>query len=222
MPYLNAMTKSLNKLWSELIDCSHLVEDRVQKACALLHGEDRTLAQEIILSDYEIDEMQMEIEEQCLRLIARFQPVARDLRLLMATIKINSEVERIGDMAVNMAARIKEVPPEELEQAAIDFSGLCGKAQKIFRQSLESLVKQDIDLAHQIFLMDDTVDGICDGIYAAVHTGLKDPGILGPTLLNLHLLAGYLERIADRSVNIAEEVVFMIEGEITRQELYAA
>ena len=212
--------QSRRNLWSELNDLCSLVEARVQKVCNMLTNGSPDKAKEIISSDYEIDDMQIIIEEHCIRLIALHQPMARDLRLLMGTYKINDEVERIGDMAVNIATRIRTMDPADFKNMPIDFTPMCDQVLAMFRQSLDALLNQDLDLAHQTFLLDEVVDDQCSEIYDLVNAKMCEPDASGPVLLNMHLLAGYLERIADRSVNIAEEVIFMVEGEIIREKQY--
>lgn len=205
--------ESLNK---KLLTMGALAEDRVRKAVTVIETHDEELIESIIRSDYEIDEMEVEIEEDCLKILALHQPVASDLRFLITVIKINNEIERIGDMAVNIAKRVGVIAKTSTVKSGFDFGVMSEHVIKMLKMSLDALVRRDAAMARQIFLIDDEVDAIRNEAYQTVHKMLlkypEHPGCM----INTYLLARHLERIADRATNIAEEVVYLVEGEIVR------
>ena len=207
----------LIKLNKKLLKLSTMVEERVRKATQVIESKDQDIIQSIIVFDYEVDEMEVEIEEDCLKILALHQPVARDLRFLITVIKINSEMERIGDYAVNIAKRVDNISKFK-HQAAItyDFSTMSDKVVSMLKNSIDALVHSDAALAKSIFVDDDVVDMCRTRCYEDIKERIKkDPDHPGYHI-NTYLLARHLERIADRAVNIAEEVVYLVEGTITR------
>jgi len=195
-----------------------LVEDRVQKACLAMQSRDEELLREIIGSDWEIDEMEIEIEEECLKILALHQPVARDLRLLVAIIKINNELERIADIAVNIAKRVQTISKDSSLTFAIDYQPMASVVQAMFKMCLDALVLEDADLARRVFLRDEKVDQLRNKAYKGVIRELNSEPGHAACLVNLYLLARHLERMGDRTTNIAEEVIYLVEGEIVRGE----
>lgn len=207
----------LTKLNKKLLKLSTMVEERVRRAAQVIESKDQQVIQDIIVSDYQVDEMEIEIEEDCLKILALHQPVARDLRFLIAVIKINSEMERIADYAVHIAKRVDNIAKFK-HQAAVsyDFSKMSDKVVSMLKNSIDSLVNGDAKLAKTIFLDDDIVDTCRTRCYEDIKERIKkDPEHPGYHI-NTYLLARHLERIADRAVNIAEEVVYLVEGNITR------
>lgn len=207
----------LTKLNKKLLKMTAMVEERVRKAAKVIESKDPAVIQSIILADYEVDDMEIEIEEDCLKILALHQPVARDLRFLIAVIKINNEMERIADIAVNIAKRVDNIAKFK-HQAAVsyDFSKMSEKVLAMLKKSIDSLVNSDAGLARSIFVDDDIVDQCRNRCYEDIKTRItKDPEHPGYHI-NTYLLARHLERIADRAVNIAEEVIYSVEGTITR------
>ncbi|EKD36372.1 MAG: PhoU2 [uncultured bacterium] len=207
----------LTKLNKKLLKMTAMVEERVRKAAKVIESKDPAVIQSIILADYEVDDMEIEIEEDCLKILALHQPVARDLRFLIAVIKINNEMERIADIAVNIAKRVDNIAKFK-HQAAVsyDFSKMSEKVLAMLKKSIDSLVNSDARLARSIFVDDDIVDQCRNRCYEDIKTRItKDPEHPGYHI-NTYLLARHLERIADRAVNIAEEVIYSVEGTITR------
>ncbi|MEA3468280.1 MAG: phosphate signaling complex protein PhoU [Thermodesulfobacteriota bacterium] len=195
-----------------------MVEDRLQKTSLAMQTKDHELLQEIIVSDWEIDEMEIEVEEECLKILALHQPVARDLRLLIAIIKINNELERIADIAANIAQRMQIISRNTTQVVTIDFQPMFGKVLAMFKLGLDALVTEDADLARRIFLKDKEVNELRNHAYRRVTKALDaEPGH-AKCLVNLYLLARHLERIGDRVKNIAEEVIYLVEGTIVRGE----
>ncbi len=207
----------LDKLNKQLLKLSTMIEERVRRAAQVIETGDPEAIQEIIVSDYQIDEMEIEIEEDCLKILALHQPVARDLRFLIAVIKINSELERIGDYVVHIAKRVDNISKFKHPAAiSYDFSAMSDKVVAMLKNSIDALVDGDADLAKTIFRDDEFVDTCRTRCYEDIKERIrKDPEHPGYHI-NTFLLARHLERIADRAVNIAEEVVYLVEGNITR------
>ena len=161
----------------------------------------------------------MEVEEECLKILALHQPVAVDLRFLIAVIKINNDLERIGDQAVNIAERVEFISQKDPAEFVFDYSIMAEKTQVMLKMSLDALVNLDVDLALKVVLMDDEVDNIKVIAYNKIKAAMaKDPDNLG-YYINLLLISRHLERLADHTTNIAEEVIYMIEGDIIRHDI---
>jgi phosphate transport system protein len=197
-----------------------MVEDLVHDSVQAVERVDADLADEIIKKDSEIDETEVDIEEECLKVLALHQPVAVDLRFIIAVIKINNELERIGDQAVNIAQRVQVIAKRPKPPFWFDYSEMGEKAQKMLRMSLDALVNLDVDLAYRVITMDDEVDRIKKDAYDKIKQAIKDlPERVG-YYINLLLISRHLERLADHATNIAEEVIYLVEGEIFRHAGY--
>jgi len=213
-------TKELENIKKRILALGALVEERVQMAIKAIDTNDADLAQEIIKKDYEIDEIEVEIEEECLKVLALHQPMAIDLRFIVAVIKINAELERIGDQAVNIAERVDVTAKREQLDFYFDYSSMGEKAQAMLKMSLDALIQLDYDLAFKVVLMDDEVDKIKNEAYDKIKKAMSEnPDKIG-YLINLLLISRHLERLADHTTNIAEEVVYLVEGEIIRHAPY--
>ena len=206
----------LQKLNKKLLLLSAMVEDRVRRAVKVIETHDNEMIQSIIQSDYEVDEMEIEIEEDCLKILALHQPVASDLRFLIAVIKINNEIERIADIAVSIAIRVQTIGDSNIITNNFDFSAMSEKVIRMLKMSLDALVNRDAEQARQIFHIDDEVDSLRNQAYDAAKAMIrKDPEHPGRQI-NTYLLARHLERIADRATNLAEEVIYLVDGAIVR------
>lgn len=212
----------LTKLRKKLMQLSTMVEERVRSAAKAIATFDEELIERILRTDYEIDEMEVEIEEDCLKILALHQPVAGDLRFIITVIKINNEIERIGDMAVSIAVRVRTIS-QCLNECypgrqgwMYDYSRMSEKVITMLKMSLDALVNRDSNLARQVFLLDDEVDNIMRDAYDKVREQIKKHPEHPGCLINIYLLARHLERIGDRSTNIAEDVIHLVEGTIVR------
>jgi phosphate transport system protein len=207
----------LSKLNKKLLHLSAMVEEKIRKATKLIENHDREMAQSLINSDYEVDELEVEIEEDCLKILALHQPVASDLRFIIAVIKINNEMERIADMAVNIAMRVDNISKFNHDAAtSYEFGPMSDKVISMLKKSIDSLVNRDAVLAKTIFLDDDFVDSYRNRCYEDIKVRIKEDPEHPGYHINTYLLARHLERIGDRAVNIAEEVIYLVEGTITR------
>ena len=208
--------RELEEIKKMVLSLGAIVEERVHKVAQIVEDKDATLADEIIKTDYMIDEMEVELEEECLKALALYQPVAIDLRFLTAVIKINNDLERIGDQAVNIAERVKLITQKTDPGFFFDYTTMAETTELMLKQSLDALVKMDIDLALEVLKMDDEVDRIKDVAYDRIKKAISEKPDHTAYLINLLLISRHLERMADHATNIAEEVIYMIEGEIVR------
>ncbi len=208
----------LERLNKKILELSSKAEERVRRATELIHTQDMNEIQSITLSDYEIDEMEVEIEEDCLKVLALHQPVAGDLRFIVAVIKINNEIERIADIAVNIAMRVATISKCKPLDIQFDFNVMSERVISMLRMSLDSLVKRDSEIARKVFLIDDEVDALRNQVYEQITRLIPEHPDNAKCLINTYLLARHLERIADRATNIAEEVVYLVEGTIIRAD----
>ena len=210
------LQRELERLKKRILSLGAMVEERVRMATRALEQRDMPRAEQIMAMDYEVDEREVEVEEECLKILALHQPVAVDLRFLTAVIKINNDLERIGDEAVNIARCVTLIAQKEPLDVTLDFPTMADKTQAMLKSSLDSLVNLDLDVAFRVLTLDDEVDHIHSRMYDHVKALIqKYPDRVG-FLINHYLISRYLERIADHATNIAEEVIYMIEGEIVR------
>lgn len=195
-----------------------LVEERVNQAVEAVIDFDAETASQIIKNDIEIDDREVELEEECLKIMALYQPVASDLRFLVAMLKINNDVERIGDEAVNIAERVLTISGQIRCEFFFDYSEMADIAKVMLKKALDAMVEVDADLAREVVGMDDKVDTMHNHAYDVIKGYMKrKPDCIG-YLLNLFLISRHIERLADHATNIAEEVIYMIDGEIIRHQ----
>ncbi|GBC59627.1 phosphate transport system regulatory protein Ph oU [Desulfonema ishimotonii] len=213
--------KELDKLKQRILALGAQVEDRLRLAGKAIESREIFDAERIIKSDHEIDAEEVEIEEECLKVMALYQPVAVDLRFLIATIKINSELERIGDEAVNIAWRVKTIIKKNAScDIMYDYTSMIEQAEVMLNSSLDALVNMDVDLAFRVLTLDDGVDQLHNTLYHQAMKDLKAHPDSVPYIVNLFWISRHLERIADHATNIAEEVIYLVEGEIVRHQKY--
>ena len=210
------LQRELDSLKKRILSLGTMAEESVRMAIQAFETRDHELALQIIEADRKIDEAEVEVEEECLKILALHQPVAVDLRFINAVIKINNDLERVGDEAVNIAERVASIAGKPPVEVPFEYSVMAEKSEAMLKSSLDALVNLDADLAYKVCLLDDEVDDINRDIYDKVKAAIqKQPGRVG-YLINLLLISRHLERIADHATNIAEEVIYMVEGEISR------
>jgi phosphate transport system protein len=214
------LIRELDKIKKKILSLGALVEERVRMTSTAVDNRDAAIAQKIIDTDWEIDEMEVEVEEECLKILALHQPVAVDLRFIVTAIKINNDLERIGDQAVNIAERVLTISKRPEMDFIFDYLPMAEKAETMLKMSLDALVNVDVDLAFKVITLDDEVDALKTLAYDRIKAAIKQqPGRVG-YLINLLLISRHLERLADHATNIAEEVIYLIEGEIVRHAKY--
>lgn len=208
--------REIEHLKKRVLTLSAMVEDSVYMAVKAVETRDMALAEKVREHDREIDEWEVEVEEECLKILALHQPVAIDLRFIVAVLKLNNDLERIGDLAVAIARRAKSLANLNSPSALLDFSGMAEKVKLMLRKVLQALVTLDAGLAREVCASDDEVDGLNRAMYDKIQKTLKENPEQAPALLHLFAVSRSLERIADHATNIAEDVIYMIEGEIVR------
>jgi phosphate transport system protein len=193
-----------------------LVETMVERAVASLVDRDSRLAEEVIASDRKVDILDLEIEEDCLRLLALHQPAAKDLRFITTAMKITTDLERMADQAVNICERAIELNEEPQLKPYIDIPIMSQLSQKMMREALDAFVRRDAELARQVIPEDNKVDALKDQIFRELLTFMMEDPRTIPRAIRLILVSRHLERVADHATNIAEMVVFLVEGKNIR------
>jgi phosphate transport system protein len=210
------LQRAIDQLKKDLLSLCALVEEQTQVAVRALLSRDDEMAHEAIYRDQEIDQREVEVEEECLKILALYQPVAADLRFIVAALKINNDLERIGDLAVNIARKAITFASGQPMEIPFDLSGMWEKTQAMLRDSLDCLVNLDSALANAVCVRDNEVDALKRAIRLKAEEMIRKNPERAPTLLTLVAVSRNLERIADHASNIAEDVIYMAEGRIVR------
>jgi len=208
--------EELQALKNRLLTMGALVEQRAHQAVTALVTRNQKGAEDVIASDKEVNDLHIEIDDRCLKLLATQTPLAVDLRLITAAMKINSDLERIGDQAVNIAENVIKLLPQPPLKPLIDIPRMAEIAQQMTRDALDSFVKRDVALAREVLKRDDEVDSLKDQVFRELLTYMMaDPGTIQRALA-LILISRNLERVADHATNIAEDVIFLVEAKDVR------
>jgi phosphate transport system protein len=210
------MKREIERLKKMLLSLCKIVEDNLQQAVKSIKQRDANLAKKVIGEDIKIDHIEVDVEEECLKILALYQPVAVDLRYIITAMKINNDLERIGDLAVNIAERGEFLASQQEIDIPSYLEGMTEKSQTMLRKSLDALVETDCDLAHQVCAMDDEVDEMNRRMFQIVQDGIRAHPEHIESLIHLLSASRHLERIADHATNIAEDVIYMVEGKIVR------
>lgn len=206
----------MERLKKELLQLVALVEMNLKDAIKALETKDRELAEKVIEHDEAIDQLEVRLEETCMHIMARYQPVAVDLRFLVAVLKINSDLERIGDQAVNIAERSQFMAESPMPVLTIDFHEMVEVTRSMLHESLTALLTQDVVKAQKVRQMDDRLDEMNRQVFFEVRNGIRENPDNLRNYMNLLSASRHLERIGDHACNIAEDVIYMVEGEIVR------
>ena len=212
------LLREIENLKRELLALGAMVELSVREATLAIEKRDGALARDVIDKDIKIDQKEVEVEEDCLKVLALHQPVAIDLRFIIAVLKINNDLERIGDLAVNIAERAVFLATQPKADISFDFTGMALKAQTMLKKSLDALVNLNADLARDCLASDDEIDYMNRQMYIIVQEAICAHPEQAESLIHLLSSSRHLERIADHATNIAEDVIYMIEGEIIRHK----
>jgi phosphate transport system protein len=208
--------EELEALKARLLEMGGLAEDRVRSAVKALVDADAEMVDGVLAGDHPINQLHIEIDGRCFRMLALHQPMAVDLRAIMSAIKINTDLERVGDLAVNIAEAVlrylRHAPVKEL----IDIPRMADIAQAMLRDALDAYVRRDTTLAQAVLDRDDTLDGLKTQVFRELLTYmLQDARTIEPAL-DLILVSRHLERIGDHATNIAEDVIFMVSARDVR------
>lgn len=208
--------EDLKRLREEILYMGGLVEDQIQKAVKSLVDRDSELAKIIIERDHEVNRLDVEIDELCIRLLALHQPAGKDLRFITTGLKITTDLERIGDMAVNTCERALELNQEPQLKPYVDIPRMARIAQRMIRESLDAFVREDTDLALKVCKDDEEIDQLNSQIFREVISFMiEDPHTVSRAM-KISSISKYLERMADHATNIAEMVIFMVKGKSIR------
>jgi phosphate transport system protein len=211
--------EALAQLKEQLFTMASLAEQAVGKAVKALVDRDAVLAEQVRKEDAGINQLEVEIEDTCLSLLARFQPEAKDLRFIAMVFKIVNDLERVGDQAVNVSECTLDLLKEPLLKPLIDIPDMAKLAQQMLKDALDAFVTQDAELARSICRRDDEVDRLDDQVYHELLVSMtKDPGAV-TRAVDLLLISRHLERVADHATNIAEDVYYLVRGSTIKHRL---
>jgi phosphate transport system protein len=209
--------RQIERLNERLLVLGGMVEKSVDDAIRAIESRDVDLARKVIDGDTEIDEMEVEVEEECLHTLALYNPVASDVRYVVAVLTINKDLERIGDLATNLAEEaiyLADEPP--VQQSPFDLMGEGRRVRQMLKDCLDALVNRDAGLARRVLKSDDEVDEIHRAMYNKVKEAIRQNPLESGRFIELLNASRQLERIADHAVNIAEDVIYVVEGRIVR------
>lgn len=213
------LQRDLDHLRKDILQLGSLVRESTLKSIELFNTQALSLAEEVNTLELHINELEVEIEENCLKILALHQPVAIDLRFIVVVMKVNNDLERMGDQAVNIAKRVTSLMKEESHTFELPLDAMTDTVQDMVALSLEALVNQDPDLARRVVQIDDLLDDLNAKNYQALRAGVEETPALFSQAMSLATISSNLERIGDLCTNIAEEVIFMVEGKVIRHML---
>ena len=210
--------EELESVQGRLLEMGGLAEERVRAAVQSLVSRDVSAIDRVLHGDEPINELHVEIDSRCFKLLALHQPMATDLRAIVAAVKINTDLERVGDLAVNIAEAARRYVTHPPVKKLIDIPQMGNIAQTMLRDALDSFVRRDTVLANQVLNEDDRLDGLKTQIFRELLSYmLQDPSTVEPAL-DLILISRHLERIGDHATNIAEDVIFLVEAKDVRHQ----
>jgi len=211
--------EELDGLKQTLLAMGALVEDQIRRVMRALIDRDDVLAQNVIERDREVNTYDVEVDEKCVELLALHQPAAGDLRFITTAMKIVTDLERIGDQAVNIAQRVRELNLEPQLKPYIDLPRMAELAQTMVKESLDAFVARDTGLARRVCGEDAAVDALNHQIFRELLTFMMEDPKTIPRAIRLILITRFLERVADHATNIAEMVIFMVDSKMVRHML---
>src|SRR5205085_2002279 len=211
--------EELDALKQTLLAMGGLVEDQIRRVMRALVERDDEQARDVIARDRDVNAYENEIDEKCVELLALHQPAAGDLRFITTAMKIVTDLERIGDQAVNIAQRALELNREPQLKPYIDLPRMAEKSQRMVKESLDAFVTRDTELARRVCAEDAEVDALKEQIFRELLTFMMEDARTIPRAIRLILISRFLERVADHATNIAEMVVYMVESKIVRHTL---
>lgn len=212
--------EELKKLKKEILKIGSFAEEAIYNSVEALKNRDRGLAKSVIAHDSDIDKLELDIDEKCVDLIARYQPMAKDLRFITTGMKINGELERIADIAVDISQRTLEIVDRPILKPLVDIPKLTTLAQGMVKMSIDAFVNGDSELAKQVLLSDPEADNLRNMIQEElIHDYMVKDGSTAPRAVQLLLITRFLERICDHATNIAEDVIYLVQAEVVRHHI---
>jgi phosphate transport system protein len=210
--------EELEQLKTRLLEMGGLAEEHVRRAIKGLVERDRGLIDDVLVGDEPLNHLHIEIDNRCFTLLALYQPMAADLRTIVAAVKINTDLERVGDLAVNIAEAARRYTASPPVKKLLDIPQMAILAQTMLRDALDAFVRQDVELAQHVLNEDDRLDTFKTQIFRELLTYmLQDPSTIEPAL-DLILISRHLERIGDHATNIAEDVIFIVSARDVRHQ----
>ena len=208
--------EELEQLKTRLLEMGGLAEDRVRTVVRALVDRDAQLVDRVLTGDGPINQLHIEIDSRCFKLLALYQPMAVDLRAIVSAVKINTDLERVGDLAINIAEAVRRYLHHAPVKELIDIPRMADIAQRMLRDALDAYVRRDTTLARSVLNEDDTLDSLKTQVFRELLTYmLQDPSTIEPAL-DLILISRHLERIGDHATNVAEDVIFMVSARDVR------
>jgi len=211
--------EELEALKQRLLAMGGLVEDQIRRVMRALVERDDALAQEVIERDQQVNAYDVEVDETCVSLLALHQPAAGDLRFITTAMKIVTDLERMGDQAVNIAQRVLELNREPQLKPYIDLPRMASSAQRMVKESLDAFVARDTELARKVCAEDAQVDAIKEQLFRELLTFMMEDARTIPRAIRLILISRFIERVADHATNIAEMVIYLVDAKIVRHTL---
>ena len=211
--------EELESLKQTLLAMGGLVEEQIRQVMRALVERDDTLAQSVVERDQQVNAYDLEVDETCVNLLALHQPAAGDLRFITTAMKIVTDLERMGDQAVNIAQRVLELNQEPQLKPYIDLPRMAEKAQRMVKESLDAFVARDTELARRVCAEDSEVDAIKEQIFRELLTFMMEDPRTIPRAIRLILISRFLERLADHATNIAEMVIYLVDAKMVRHTL---
>lgn len=204
--------QSLDDLKERLLVMAGMAEQAIQRSIEAYSTRDLSICELVFRSEPAINRLEREIDQMALDLLAMEQPMAIDLRFILAVIRINADLERVGDQAVNIATRVREMGAFANIDLPVDIPKLASLASAMVRKALQAFIEADAELAQSVLLLDDQVDEMNDAAFYALSTLIKEKPELTPQSLNAMIISRNLERVGDHATNIAEDVIFWVRG----------
>ena len=209
--------EELQELHKDILKMGVLAQEAIYKSIEALKNRDKEQAKAVIATDRRIDELELTIDEHCIDLIARYQPMARDLRFITTGMKINVELERIADLAVDIAQRVLELVDQPLLKPLVDIPKLSVVAQNMVRDSIDSFIRKNVELAKKVVLSDSEADNLRNRVQKElVDDYMARDATTASRAVPLLLITRHLERICDHTTNIAEDIIYMVEAKVVK------
>ena|SRR5487761_786677 len=204
------LQRQIELVKQKILFVGSMVERAIANAVAALVERDETLAAKALEEDAGIDRMEVNVEEDCLKILALYQPVAADLRFVVAVLKINNDLERMGDLAVNIAKRVLYLARVDRVDVPVDFCGMAARVQDMVKRSLDALVRGDSALAHQVRQDHDELDAMRRKVHEKIRAAIRERPQQTETLMKLYSIARHLARLGDMATNVANDVIYMV------------
>ncbi len=214
------LLRDLEQLKKEILTVGTLAEAAVEKSVLALMERRTDLAEAVLRGDKELDRQEVAVEDMCLKVLALHQPVAADLRFVVTVLKVNNDLERVGDLAGNIASRVLALAKGPVVPVPDEIKRMADAAQSMVRRCLDALVGQDTALARAVLQEDEEVDALHKSIFGVLEARMAERPEQIATEIQLLSVSRYLERIADLATNIAEDVVFLVDGDVVRHQTW--